>query len=122
MNILANYQRHSLLLLFSPFANAGSPYLQGDGRLRGLRAEAGEKPNNKESEVMIADPKYEEALAAMDFEAVKADLKQLMKTSLSSWPADYGHYGPFFIRLAWHCNVSYRKSDGRGGCDGGRIR
>jgi catalase (peroxidase I) len=65
---------------------------------------------------------YRRALSEVSFEEVQADIKVLLHDSQDWWPADYGNYGPFFIRLAWHCNGSYRTSDGRGGCDGGRQR
>lgn len=57
-----------------------------------------------------------------DFALVKKDIASLLTASNDEWPADFGNYGPLFIRLAWHCSGSYRKSDGRGGCDGARIR
>lgn len=56
------------------------------------------------------------------FAAVEADLIQLMTNENADWPTDDGSYAGFMIRLAWHCAGSYRQSDGRGGCDGGRIR
>ena len=58
----------------------------------------------------------------VDYNAVARDIEALLTDSQPWWPADYGNYGPFFIRLAWHCSGSYRTSDGRGGCDGGNIR
>jgi len=65
---------------------------------------------------------YEDALDKLDLDAVKADITELLTSSKDWWPADYGNYGPFFVRLAWHCSGSFRKTDGLGGCAGGRQR
>ena len=65
---------------------------------------------------------YSEAFKTLDLEALKQDLFQLMTTSQSWWPADYGHYGPFFIRMAWHSAGTYRTGDGRGGAASGTMR
>jgi len=65
---------------------------------------------------------YVNSLDGLNFAALKSDITSMLKTSQSFWPADFGHYGPLFVRLAWHCAGSYRRSDGMGGCDGARIR
>ncbi|SFQ04609.1 catalase-peroxidase [Nitrosomonas cryotolerans] len=75
-----------------------------------------------ESDPMGRDFNYAEAFKSLDLNAVKKDIATLMKTSQDWWPADYGHYGPFFIRMAWHNAGTYRMDDGRGGADGGQQR
>ena len=71
---------------------------------------------------MGADFDYPEAFKALDYAALKADLTALMTDSQPWWPADYGHYGPLFIRMAWHAAGTYRTADGRGGANSGQQR
>ncbi|GGE00640.1 catalase-peroxidase [Polymorphobacter glacialis] len=71
---------------------------------------------------MGEDFNYPRAFLSLDYQAVKADLHALMTDSQPWWPADYGHYGPFFIRMAWHSAGTYRTGDGRGGASSGSQR
>ncbi len=74
------------------------------------------------SDPMDAGFNYAEAFNSLDLAAVKKDIFELMTTSQAWWPADYGHYGPFFIRMAWHSAGTYRTGDGRGGAGAGTLR
>jgi catalase-peroxidase len=71
---------------------------------------------------MGEDFEYAEAFKTLDYAALKADLTALMTDSKPWWPADYGHYGPFMIRMAWHAAGTYRVTDGRGGAGSGQQR
>ena len=65
---------------------------------------------------------YAEAFKTLDLEAVKKDINTVLTTSQDWWPSDYGNYGPFFVRMAWHSAGTYRQGDGRGGAGGGQQR
>ncbi|QDU36837.1 Catalase-peroxidase [Maioricimonas rarisocia] len=78
--------------------------------------------NQPGSSPLGADFDYAEEFQKLDLAAVKADLRELMTDSQDWWPADYGHYGPLFIRMAWHSAGTYRVADGRGGAGDGTLR
>ena len=80
------------------------------------------RQHDTKSNPMGTDFDYAKEFKSLDLEAVKADLKALMTDSQSWWPADFGHYGPFFIRMAWHSAGTYRVQDGRGGAGEGQQR
>ena len=79
------------------------------------------KPS-RDSDPLGEDFDYKQAFASLDVDALKADLVELMHTSQDWWPADYGHYGPLFIRMSWHAAGTYRQADGRGGGGSGAQR
>jgi catalase-peroxidase len=80
------------------------------------------RQNEHNADPLGASFDYASAFATLDLEALKADVNDTLTQSQAWWPADYGNYGPFFVRMAWHSAGTYRTSDGRGGADGGQQR
>jgi catalase-peroxidase len=78
--------------------------------------------HSPKSDPLGGDFNYAEAFKSLDFQALKKDLTALMTDSQDWWPADFGHYGPFFIRMSWHAAGTYRTGDGRGGAGTGQQR
>ena len=78
--------------------------------------------NSPASDPMGADFNYAEEFEKLDLAELKKDIVEVMTTSQDWWPADYGHYGPLFIRMAWHSAGTYRITDGRGGASSGTLR
>lgn len=100
----------------SPHADANQFWWPEKLNLAPLRQHAAE------SDPMGSKFDYATEFKKLDLKAVKKDIEQIMKTSQPWWPSDYGHYGPFFIRMAWHSAGTYRIFDGRGGAGGGQQR
>lgn len=80
------------------------------------------RQNSQLSDPLNKDFNYAKAFNSLDYEALKKDIEAVMTNSQDWWPADYGHYGPFFIRMAWHSAGTYRTGDGRGGSREGQQR
>lgn len=80
------------------------------------------RDHDRRSNPLGADFDYAEAFSTLNLEAVKTDLNVVLTDSQDWWPADFGNYGPFFIRMSWHAAGTYRTLDGRGGADGGQMR
>jgi catalase-peroxidase len=111
----------------------GCPMGQGDGGVRALLGRTNRDwwPEMLATEILNPNGPtnplgeefdYAEAFKKIDYQGLKNDLTALMTDSQPWWPADYGHYGPFFIRMAWHAAGTYRTADGRGGANSGQQR
>ena len=109
------------LLAASPALHADTPMANKDWWPNRLDLSA-LRQHNPSSNPLGADFDYAKAFKSLDLQAVKNDIKTTLTRSQDWWPADFGNYGPFFIRMAWHSAGTYRTLDGRGGSDGGQMR
>ncbi|MDP3212136.1 catalase/peroxidase HPI [Methylotenera sp.] len=127
MNIKKTLMMSVMAIAISTAFSSGTALADGDNKspqfwwpdrldLKPLRQ------NTAESSPMGNAYNYADQFKKLDIKAVKKDIATTMKTSQAWWPADYGHYGPFFIRMAWHSAGVYRTLDGRGGAAGGQQR
>ena len=80
------------------------------------------RQHSNKSNPMEESFNYRQEFASLNLTEVKADIETVMTDSKDWWPADFGHYGPFFIRMAWHSAGTYRTGDGRGGAGSGTQR
>ncbi len=117
----------AIAVAMSPLVTSSPAFAQGEPKskqfwwpeqlnLNPLRQHAAE------SNPLGEDFNYADEFASLDLNTLKREIETVMTTSQDWWPADYGHYGPFFIRMAWHSAGTYRVADGRGGAGGGQQR
>jgi len=117
----------AIAVAMAPLVSSSPAFAQGEPKSNQFwwpeRVDLGPlRQHTAESNPLGEDFDYAEAFLSLDLDAVKADIEAVMTTSQDWWPADYGHYGPFFIRMAWHSAGTYRTLDGRGGAAGGQQR
>jgi catalase-peroxidase len=117
----------ALALAMSPMVSSGTAFSHGEPKANefwwpGQLDLSPLRDHDARSNPYGEDFKYAVAFKSVDIEALKKDIEAMMITSQDWWPADYGNYGPFFIRMAWHSAGTYRVSDGRGGAGGGQQR
>ena len=105
----------------APTAKSGRPHTNQDWWPNQLDLKVLHQ-HSPQANPMGADFRYADAFAGLDVEALKRDVVEVMTTSQDWWPADYGHYGPLFIRMSWHAAGTYRIEDGRGGGGDGSQR
>ncbi|HCR30362.1 MAG TPA: catalase-peroxidase, partial [Opitutae bacterium] len=106
---------------FHQAASAGGGTTNQDWWPNRLKTELLSQHSSK-SDPMGSDFNYAQEFNSVDYDALKQDLADVMTDSQDWWPADFGHYGPFFVRMTWHSAGTYRTGDGRGGGGRGQQR